>query len=129
MIAALVLSALVSSASPAPAWEPLACLYCEADEARSMGWSYERAQAGDDRTGWRDYIVPDEVRRHRFATQRECLRALRRALPVADHETDEAGQITTRTHLRDHVSESQSIPGVQSATALYGCFEHRAPTS
>jgi hypothetical protein len=131
MLVPLILAATVAAASPAPApaWEPLACIYCEPDEARAAGWSFEAAMRTDTPARWRDYILPDALRGQRYATQRQCLAALRRALPVVTDEWDDAGQITTRRHRRDHVEEHQSIPGVQSASALFGCFEHAQAVS
>jgi len=125
MFAALILAAAVATAAPAPAWEPLACIYCDASEARAIGWSFETATASHGPSAWADYIVPDTLRRRRFASQNECLRALRQTLPVA-HETDDTGQITTRRHQRDHITETQTIPGSQTGTTLYGCFQHLA---
>lgn len=131
MIGLLAFTAALAAAQPAaaPAWEPLACIHCEADAARASGWSYEAALADDTHRSWRDYVVPDALRGHRFATQRQCLRALRQALPAVQGAEDERGQITTREHRRDVISETQTLPGVQSASGLYGCFQHRTPTS
>jgi len=129
MFSPLIFAAAVASAAPAPAWEPLACIYCDASEARSIGWSYEAALAAPHSSlgGWDGFIVPEALRGERFATQRQCLAALRRALPAVSHEVDDVGQITTREHRRDHVSETQTIPNVQTATTVFGCFQHAQP--
>lgn len=129
MLAAVILSATLATAEPAqpPAWEALACTYCTVDGARVSGWSFDAARSERGPRAWADYTVPETMRGQRFATQRQCLAALRRSLPAVTAQTDARGQITTRRHRRDHITETQDIPGAQSGSALYGCFQHAQP--
>jgi len=72
---------------------------------------------------WRRAIELDIVEA-RFASQQECLHAIRRALP-AGQESDDYGQITQTTHARDHVERMQYFypPPTPVDVTMFACFQ------
>lgn len=114
--------------------------------ARASRWNAEAAIVGfsdpehPSEPAWRHRWFPADVEgieeSARFQTHRECLRALRRAMPVEDRTTTYAntgrGWETTKVeHHRDFVEEFGAVGWVEgSATMMrtydYACFQ-KAP--
>jgi hypothetical protein len=112
-------------------WEILACLNCDYEPAQAAGWRYESAiVAPYELDTWVDFLVPEALEGRQFMSQRECLRALRGALPERnDREPDEFGEYTQTDHFADRVEAFHYIPEVQMATVVYACFTSPGLTS
>lgn len=116
--------------------------------ARAQGWREDLAILGvlDPETGgrqeqwranWLDSPEFQEELPARFATQRECLRALRRALPEVDEsvhgEADEAWGFNHVVHGSDYVEWGFGSGMFQGAgmmrSGTFACFREASRTS
>jgi hypothetical protein len=111
------------------------------DIARASSWNAEAAIIGfpdPDYPNWRHQWFPTGVEgieeSARFQTQRECLRALRRAMPVEDRtepydpNTGLGWETTAVEHHRDFVERYEAVGWVAGSTNMmrtydYACFE------
>lgn len=114
--------------------------------ARASQWNAEAAIVGFPdpefpslRHQWFPSGVEGLAEGVRFQTQRECLSALRRAMPIEDRTTTYAntgrGWETTKVeHHRDVVERFEAVGWVEGSanmmrTYYYGCFQEAARTS
>lgn len=114
-------------------WVLLVCISrtgCELETAQRSGWSYEAAiHARWTHPGPWDEPA-DILTSVTHANQRECLRALRRAMPE-DEYYDDTNQYHNIVHEPEYVSYTQAYQThpMMVSNAYYGCFHLRSPSS